>query len=215
MVNRDLTDIRGNYVSEGLDISSASPDPFVQFDEWFKEYLEIEHQDPNAMTLSTCNKDGRPTSRTVLLKSYDNEGFVFFTNYSSKKGKALEENPNASLLFFMRQLHRQVRIEGKVEKISLDESIEYFHSRPRESQLAALASSQSEVISSREDLLSKYESLSRQYDGQEIPLPPYWGGYRLVPDEFEFWQGRENRLHDRISYKLENDKNWGIRRLSP
>lgn len=214
MVNRDLTDIRGNYVSEGIDVSSVSPDPFVQFDEWFKEYLEIEHQDPNAMTVATCGKDMRPASRTVLLKSYNDKGFIFFTNYASSKGKALEENPFASLLFFMRQLHRQIRIEGKVEKVSLEESIEYFHSRPRESQLAALASLQSNAISSREDLLSQYESLSEEYKDSEIPLPPSWGGYRLVPDNFEFWQGRENRLHDRISYKLENN-NWGITRLSP
>lgn len=214
MVNRDLTDMREKYESGTLDTSSASPDPFMQFDSWFKEYLALDEPDANAMALSTCGKDCRPSSRTVLLKSYDDNGFVFFSNYGSKKGTALDENPYASLLFFWRQLHRQVRIEGKVEKLPPEFSETYFHTRPRESQLAALASKQSGHISSREELMKNYEEAEQKYEGKEIPLPPNWGGYRLIPDNFEFWQGRENRLHDRIQYLLEKD-NWIKRRLSP
>jgi pyridoxamine-phosphate oxidase len=214
MVKRDLTHMRESYVSEGLERSDVSESPFLQFDNWFKEYLSLNEQDANAMTLSTCDGGGRPSSRTVLLKSFDNNGFVFFTNYGSKKGKALAENPFASLLFFWKQLHRQVRIEGKVEKLPEKESEEYFHTRPRESQIAALVSHQSDTITDRDELLTKYTEATKKYEGKDIPLPPNWGGYRLIPDEFEFWQGSENRLHDRIQYLLEED-NWVIRRLSP
>jgi len=214
MVNRDLTNMREKYESGGLDISNVSASPFEQFDAWFKEYLDLNEPDANAMALSTCGKDGRPSSRTLLLKSYDDAGFVFFSNYGSKKGAALEENPYASILFFWRQLHKQVRIEGKVEKLPSEFSELYFHTRPRESQLAAIASQQSGHISSREELLKNYAEADRKYEGQEIPLPPNWGGYRLIPDCFEFWHGRESRLHDRIQYLLEKDT-WVIRRLSP
>jgi pyridoxamine 5'-phosphate oxidase len=170
--------------------------------------------DPNAMILATSNKDSIPSVRVVLLKGFDNEGFIFYTNYESKKGKNLVENPNASILFFWKELERQIRISGRVNKISQKESEEYFHSRPRESQLAALASNQSEVIPGREFLEQKFNEFKEEYHDKEIPLPPHWGGFKLFADSFEFWQGRENRLHDRISFSKDNSA-WKIVRLAP
>lgn len=214
MVNRDLSNIREDYDEEGMDIKDVSPDPVKQFDDWFKEYLDPAKPDTNAMVLSTSGKDGRPSSRVVLLKSFDNNGFVFFTNYDSEKGKELEQNPYASLLFFWPNLQKQVRIEGKVVKVHEAVSEEYFHSRPRESQIAAHASAQSSVIPDRSFLINQFREIESKFEGKEIPLPSNWGGYKLVPDKFEFWQGRESRLHDRIRYTLENGK-WFIDRLSP
>jgi len=170
--------------------------------------------EPNAMILATANKDGAPSARTVLLKGFDERGFVFYTNYESAKAKNLSENPIASLLFFWAELERQARIEGKVEQVSKADSEEYFRSRPRESQLGAWASKQSSVIASREVLEKKFEEMRKKFEGKEIPLPPFWGGYRVIPQSIEFWQGRESRLHDRICYSFENGK-WKIERLSP
>ena len=214
MVNRDLKDMRFDYESGELDEKNVSPEPFTQFDTWFKEFLKQDRPDANAMVLSTCGENNRPGARIVLLKEFDNSGFVFFTNYSSRKGRDLLKNPYASLLFYWSDHHRQVRIDGKIEKISAQESEEYFHSRPRDSQIAAFVSHQSAPLESRDELLKKFNNASAQYEGKEIPMPENWGGYRLLPDEFEFWQGRENRLHDRITYKLENG-NWVITRLNP
>jgi len=166
------------------------------------------------MFVATCTSGGRPSLRTVLLKAYDENGFVFFTNYTSRKGNDLKENPYAALLFFWKETERQIRIEGKVKKVSRKESEEYFHSRPYDSQIAATVSNQSKLIKSRSELEKKFEILKAEFVGKEIIAPDYWGGYRVIPDKFEFWQGRENRLHDRIQYSLKK-KSWVIERLQP
>jgi pyridoxamine 5'-phosphate oxidase len=198
----------------GLNEQTADKDPFKQFERWYNEILNSGTVEPTAMIVATANKKGIPTVRTVLLKSYDKQGFVFFTNYESRKGKDLAENPKAALLFLWKEEKRQVRIIGNIEKVSKEESEEYFRSRPIESQLGAWASKQSNVIPNREHLLDKYEKYKKQFEGKEIPLPPNWGGYRVIPEEIEFWQGRENRLHDRICYTI-SGKEWNISRLSP
>jgi pyridoxamine 5'-phosphate oxidase len=178
------------------------------------EALNSDLYEPTAMTLATVNQRGITSVRAVLLKGFDERGFVFFTNYDSAKAKDLEKNPNASLLFFWAELERQIRIVGEVKKVSMEESEEYFSSRPRESQLGAWASKQSKVIASREILENKFEEIKKKYENKPVPLPPYWGGFRVIPNKFEFWQGRENRLHDRIRYRLIKRK-WKIERLSP
>jgi len=214
MENKEIARIRRVYSLTELNESTVLDDPFKQFSEWMEEAVKSNIIDPNAMILATSNKDSIPSVRVVLLKGFDNEGFIFYTNYNSKKGKNLVENPNASALFFWKELERQIRISGRVNKISQKESEEYFHSRPRESQLAALASNQSEVIPGREFLEQKFNEFKEEYHDKEIPLPPHWGGFKLFADSFEFWQGRENRLHDRISY-LKEDNAWQIVRLAP
>ena len=198
----------------GLNEQTADKDPFKQFEKWYNEILKSGTAEPTAMIVATANKKGIPTVRTVLLKSYDKQGFVFFTNYESRKGKDLAENPKAALLFLWKEEKRQVRIIGNIEKVSKEESEEYFRSRPIESQLGAWASKQSSVIPNREYLIKNYEKNRKQFERKEIPLPPHWGGYRVIPSEFEFWQGRDNRLHDRISY-TKKGKDWDISRLSP
>jgi len=166
------------------------------------------------MTLATASKDGRPSARVVLLKSFDDRGFVFYTNYKSRKGKELGENPRACLLFYWSQLWRQVRIEGEIEKIPTEESEQYFQSRPLGSKLGAWASNQSEVVDSRETLEARFNELQKRF-GEEVPRPEHWGGYRVKPDTIEFWQGRDNRLHDRLQYRLQEDGAWLIERLAP
>jgi pyridoxamine 5'-phosphate oxidase len=214
MGNKEIARIRRVYSLTELNESTVLDDPFKQFSEWMEEAVKSNIIDPNAMILATSNKDSIPSVRVVLLKGFDNEGFIFYTNYESKKGKNLVENPNASILFFWKELERQIRISGRVNKISQKESEEYFHSRPRESQLAALASNQSEVIPGREFLEQKFNEFKEEYHDKEIPLPPHWGGFKLFADSFEFWQGRENRLHDRISFSKDNSA-WKIVRLAP
>ena len=189
-------------------------DPFTQFSLWFNELLKSNVIEPNAMILATASAEGVPSARTVLLKKFDETGFVFFTNYESHKAKDLAANPNAEILFMWLELERQVRIRGKVEKVSSDESEEYFHSRPTNSQIGAWASNQSSVIPGREFLEEKFKETAEKYKDGKIPLPSFWGGFRLIPDEFEFWQGRESRLHDRISYRRKGNA-WKIVRLSP
>jgi pyridoxamine 5'-phosphate oxidase len=209
-----LTEMRINYTSALFDETHVPKNPIDQFEIWFNEAVNVKIEELNAMTLSTVSTEGYPNARVVLLKEFDKKGFVFYTNYESKKGKEIENNDAVVLLFFWKELARQVRIKGKVEKVSREESNEYFHSRPRESQLGAWASKQSSEIPDRKFLEDKFQSLQKEYDGKEIPLPSFWGGYRVIPFEVEFWQGRENRLHDRILYLLiEND--WQISRLSP
>lgn len=201
-------------ISKELAKDKVFENPFNQFSLWFDEAKQFETFEPTAAVLSTIDKENHPSARTILLKDVNEKGFVFYTNYGSKKAKELTSNPNASLLFLWKELQRQVRIEGTTEKVSRKESEEYFHSRPRESQIGAWASAQSSVIPDRKSLDDKFEKYREKFGEDEIPLPDFWGGYILVSNYFEFWQGRPNRLHDRICYKLENN-NWKIFRLAP
>jgi pyridoxamine 5'-phosphate oxidase len=210
-----MQDIRRDYQKHYLSESEIEKNPFAQFQLWFDDAVHSDILDPNAMTLATCHNN-KPTARVVLLKGVDTRGFVFFTNYHSKKGNDIESNPHASLLFYWDKLERQVRIEGVAEKIDEKNSDEYFNSRPKGSRIGALASPQSTVIESRETIEKRVAELEEKYkDVEQIQRPSYWGGYRLVPHYFEFWQGRSNRLHDRIAYELTDNSAWKIFRLAP
>ncbi len=198
-----------------LNEEEVDPNPFKQFEEWFRQAEAAVPILPNAMTLATATKEGVPSTRVVLLKDFDEHGFVFYTNYYSQKGTELDENPIAALSFYWPQPARQVRISGTVTRTSRSESEAYFHTRPLDSQLGAWASNQSEVISSRDVLERRMEDLLKEYEGKLIPLPPYWGGYRVAPFLFEFWQNRPSRLHDRLRYKLGSAGEWVIERLAP
>lgn len=200
---------------ETLDEKRIDRDPIKQFQVWFDEAIGAKLPMPDAMSLATVTPDGRPTARMVLLKQVDTEGFVFFTNYQSSKARQLEINPYGALVFYWPQLERQVRVEGKVNKTSAEESAAYFKTRPRESQIGAWASPQSEVISAREVLEQRAHELAEQYCDTEIDCPAHWGGFRLKPDRIEFWKGRVGRLHDRILYELQPDETWTIKRLAP
>lgn len=193
---------------------SINKNPFKQFSKWYNAVLDSDFLHPGAMTLATADKNGKPSARIVLLKGFDENGFVFFTNYESRKGTELFQNPYASLVFYWDKLDKQVRIEGNTEIISLEETIEYFNTRPRGSQLGAYVSPQSKVIESREKLEKRYYEQEKKFEGLEIPLPKNWGGFRLKPFYFEFWHSRDNRLHDRIAYTLKNNL-WKIERLAP
>jgi len=209
-------DLRKNYTRAGLSEADADPNPFKQFKTWFEQAVSADLVEPNAMTLATTTPDGFPSARIVLLKGFDENGFVFYTNYESAKGKQLQINPKAALVFWWGELERQVRIEGRVERVIPLESDEYFHSRPLGSQLGAIASPQSQVISSREVLETKLKELETKYTADfEIPRPSNWGGFRVIPVNFEFWQGRPNRLHDRLLYRLLEDGTWLRERLAP
>ncbi len=216
----DLSSLRKEYSEEILDIDSTLEDPYKQFEHWFEQAMKADLLEPNAMTLATVDDQHRPAARTVLLKMFDAKGFVFFTNYNSRKAKHIGANPNVTLLFQWLPLQRQVSIDGTAEKVSTAESLKYFMVRPRGSQLGAWISQQSEVISSRSLLLAKLDQLKQKFGDGEIPLPDFWGGYRITPRRFEFWQGGGNRLHDRIEYLPSEpvDKNslsWHRQRLSP
>jgi pyridoxamine 5'-phosphate oxidase len=200
---------------EVLDEKRIERDPIKQFQIWFDEAIGANLPMPDAMSLATVTPDGRPTARMVLLKQVDADGFVFFTNYQSSKAKQLEINPYAALVFYWTQLDRQVRVEGRVTKTPAEESAAYFRTRPRESQIGAWASPQSEVISAREVLEQRAHELSEQYCDREIDCPAHWGGFRLAPDRIEFWKSRIGRLHDRILYELQPDGTWTIKRLAP
>ena len=206
---------RREYNSDGLRESAAAESPFEQFELWFQQAGDTKIDLPDAMTLATVSKDGIPSARIVLLRGFDKRGLVFYTDYQSQKGQELTENPNAALVFYWRELDRQIRVAGSVSTVSREESEKYFRSRPVGSQLAALASNQGEVIPNREELECRYKQLMETYRHRQIPLPPYWGGFRLSPDWFEFWQGRPNRLHDRLRYTHCPDGSWKIERLSP
>ena len=203
-----------NSVSEGLDEKTIDRDPIKQFQTWLNDAFEAGLPLPEAMTLATATPDGKPSARMVLLKQVDHDGFVFYTNYNSDKAEQLDENPYAALVFYWAKLDRQVRVEGSISRTSREESLAYFATRPRESQIGAWASEQSEVISSRAELEQRAEELEKQYRDREIECPEHWGGYRLKPERIEFWKSRIGRLHDRILYQREGDA-WTITRLAP
>ena len=213
-MKHDIAGIRTDYKLKSLDESDVQSDAIDQFTRWWQEALESDIYEVNAMTLATADKNGRPLARIVLLKDYDENGFVFFTNYASIKGNQLAENPAACLLFFWKELERQVRIEGVAEKISEADSDAYFYSRPEGSRIGAWTSPQSQPIPGRSFLENKYLELTEQYKGKEVPRPPHWGGYIVRPQKIEFWQGRPSRLHDRILY-TKNESGWTIERIAP
>lgn len=215
-MNSSIADLRKNYTLTGLSEADVDANPIKQFQIWFQQALDAELLEPNAMTLATATADGKPTARIVLLKGVSERGFVFYTNYQSQKGKQLIANPYGALVFLWKELERQVRIEGKVEQLNPQESEAYFHSRPKASQLGALASPQSQEIPNREMLDQKLSDLQSQYqDDTIIPCPEHWGGLRVIPNCIEFWQGRPSRLHDRLVYNLQDDSSWQITRLAP
>jgi pyridoxamine 5'-phosphate oxidase len=206
---------RSEYERGKLNRADLKASPFEQFAAWFEEACQGNVIEPNAMSLATAGADGRPLVRTVLLKSYDTRGFVFYTNLESRKARHIEENPNASLLFPWLALQRQVIINGRVEKVSTAESLAYFITRPRGSQIGAWISRQSSIITSRQFLEMQWAEMQRKFSGGQVPLPSWWGGYRVAPREIEFWQGRANRLHDRFLYTVREDGAWAIERLAP
>ncbi len=210
-----IAHLRKEYALAGLTESDLERNPLDQFNKWFSQALEADIPEPTAMTLATSTRSGKPSARIVLLKSFGENGFVFFSNYGSRKGKELAANPYAALVFHWTGLERQVRIVGTVKKVSRKESEKYFFSRPTGSRIAAWASRQSEVIAGRTPLEESVVQIAAKFDGREIPLPPNWGGYRVAPTEIEFWQGRPSRLHDRIRYTRQKNKAWKIERLSP
>jgi pyridoxamine 5'-phosphate oxidase len=210
----DIGELRRDYTQRGLDLADLNPDPFAQFELWFQQAREAELLEPNALVLSTVSPEGVPHQRTVLLKYFDHDGLVFFTNYGSRKAQHMATNPHVALLFPWYALERQLAIVGTASKISAAESLRYFSSRPRGSQLGAWVSQQSTVISSRQLLEMQFEHMKQKFFNQEVPLPDFWGGYRVQPTSFEFWQGRPSRLHDRFLYSWHGD-DWAIARLSP
>lgn len=214
MTKTELAALRENYTKGSLDVKDVETTPIEQFQEWFDEAVASQLLEPNAFLLSTVSNENKPSTRVLLLKGLDN-GFTFYTNYLSRKGTELAENPNACITFFWAELERQVRIEGLIEKVSDEDSDTYFHSRPRGSQIGAWVSNQSMVIEHREILEEREKHLIKKFGDQPIPRPPHWGGYRLVPNYIEFWQGRPSRLHDRIAYTLLANGEWKIDRLSP
>ena len=210
-----LADMRKDYSMAGLLEKDLAKNPFRQFEQWFQEAEAAKLPEPNAMTLATVGRDGRPAARTVLLKGCDGRGFVFYTNYESRKGRELDANPRATLLFAWVPMERQVIVEGTAARVSREESEAYFHSRPRQSQLAAWASPQSTAVAGRAVLEESYRVVEKKYEGREVPLPPNWGGFRLGPETVEFWQGRRSRLHDRLRYRREAGADWVVERLAP
>ncbi len=210
-----ISNLRIEYTLRGLEESEVDPNPFRQFQIWLEEAIKAELYEPNAMTVATVGADGRPSARMMLLKGFDEQGFVFYSNYTSRKGQELASNPWAALVFWWGELERQVRIEGQVALVSTEESQAYFDSRPVGSRLGAWVSMQSQVIAGREILEQRMQEVTAAYQDQSIPRPPYWGGYRLRPLKIEFWKGRLNRLHDRLRYRLDANDHWLIERLSP
>ena len=211
----NLADLRREYEAQGVHRADLDLDPFKQFAVWFSAAMAAGVADVNAMVLATTTSDCRPAARVVLLKGFDQRGFVFYTNYASEKGQHLEKSPYASLCLFWVELHRQIRISGIAEKTSREESEKYFHSRPLGAQLGAWTSRQSEVIDARKVLDARLAEYTERFSGKEVPLPAHWGGYRVKPDKIEFWQGRTNRLHDRLRYTLQEKGDWLLERLAP
>lgn len=213
--NREIAGLRKDHVENGLREEDVAADPFHQFDRWLQEALARCSGEPHAMTVATASKDGVPSARVVLLRGFDERGFVFYTNYESQKGRELAENPHAALLFYWPDLGRQVRVVGTVARLSREESEAYFHSRPRGSQLGAWASRQSTVIANRAELEAQLREVEQRFPDGEVPLPPFWGGFRVAPVSIEFWQNQPRRLHDRLRYSLQPDGTWRLERLSP
>ncbi|MGM0565484.1 MAG: pyridoxamine 5'-phosphate oxidase [Bacteroidota bacterium] len=209
-----LDGIRSDYKKGSLERDDLAEDPITQFSMWMEDALKARIEEPTAMTLATADAYGKPSARTLLLKGYTEEGFIFYTNLSSRKGSHLEINPHAAILFFWPELERQIRIEGRIKILERQQSVEYFDSRPYGSRLAASISPQSQIIPNRKFLEEKMEDLSRKFQSDKIPMPEEWGGYKLIPEYYEFWQGRANRLHDRFRYTLIDGK-WNIDRLAP
>ena len=211
----NLEELRQQYSQQGLSRSDLDPNPFYQFDTWYRQAAESGIFEPSAMSLATVDSDGQPDLRTVLLKTFDEKGFVFYTNYGSRKARQITANPKVSFLFAWIPLARQVKITGRAEKISAAESLKYFVTRPRGSQIGAWASAQSKIVSSRSMLETRFEEIKQKFTKGKIPLPDFWGGYRVVPDTIEFWQGRDNRLHDLFVYSRADNGKWHIARLAP
>jgi pyridoxamine 5'-phosphate oxidase len=215
-VHLSLADLRENYMKATLDESQVSPNPFVQFEAWFLEARQSAIKEPNAMTLATVSPDGNPSARIVLLKEFSEAGFVFFTNYESRKAHEIEANPSVALVFYWGELERQVRVEGVVQRTSRQQTESYFRKRPKGSRLGALVSRQSSVVKSRTILEAQLQELEARFrDAGEIPVPDFWGGYCVNPHTIEFWQGRPNRLHDRLRYRREGPDSWNLERLAP
>jgi pyridoxamine 5'-phosphate oxidase len=212
-MQKSIADIRRDYSLHTLNENDVAPNPIVQFTKWWNDAMESQVIEVNAMTLATCDKDGKPSARIVLLKGFDERGFIFFTNYESRKAKNLAENPKAALIFFWKEIERQIRIEGTVEKVSAQESDAYFFSRPEGSRIGAWASPQSKIITGRNMLEENVQKYKEEFKNS-IPRPPHWGGYRVMPELIEFWQGRSNRLHDRIQY-TKTGGSWKVDRLAP
>ncbi len=210
----DIASLRKDYSLQALDEARVNKDPLQQFKAWFAEAAASALIEPNAMTLATVSADGAPSARAVLLKEYDEKGFVFYTNYLSRKARELESNPRAALLFYWAELERQIRIEGGIERVPRAQTVEYFKKRPRSAQIGALASEQSATIAGRATIETRVRELEKSYQGREVPCPEAWGGFRVVPTRYEFWQGRESRLHDRIVY-TRSGSDWMITRLAP
>lgn len=214
-IQKDLADLRREYSIRPLRRKDLDANPLRQFDTWFLEALNVEAMDANAMSLSTVSSDGQPSARTVLLKYYDEKGFVFYTNLGSRKAADISQNPKVAMLFYWHEVHRQVKIMGSAEPISKAENIKYFMRRPRDSQLGAWVSDQSRIITARSVLETAFEQMKEKFAHGEVPLPSFWGGYRVKPTAMEFWQGRERRLHDRFIYRQTDSNGWQIDRLAP
>jgi pyridoxamine 5'-phosphate oxidase len=214
-MQRNLEDLRREYLSGTLDVVDVDPHPIQQFARWFSQYENFQTPDFTAVTLATSTPEGKPSARVVLLKGFDAKGFVFYTNYDSAKGRAIEENPMVTLMFYWPELERQVRVEGLASKVTPEESDQYFATRPRGSQIGAWASPQSDILTSRKELEQRFAEAEQRFQGEaSIPRPPHWGGYRVIPEVVEFWQGRASRLHDRIQYTKRGSE-WILARLAP